>query len=70
MTELGLLKVGDVFYLDGECYKAGHCDGKGYAYCTNIETRKVKRIHLATKVIEEEQEHEQTESQIKEETKA
>ena len=50
--ELGLLKVGDVFYLDGECYKAGHSDGRGYAYCTNVKTRKVKCIYLTT-VVEE-----------------
>lgn len=55
-TELGLLKVGDVFYLDGECYEAGHSDGRGYAYCTNVKTRKVKCIYLTTVV--EEQEHE------------
>lgn len=57
-TELGMLRVGDVFYLDGECYKAGHSNGRGYAYCTNVNTGKVKRIHLVTKVVEEEQEHE------------
>jgi hypothetical protein len=55
-TELGMLKVGDVFYLNDECYKAGHSDGRGYAYCTNITVGRVRRIHLTT-VVEVEYEH-------------
>ena len=55
-TELGLLKVGDMFYFNGYCYKTGHSDGRGYIYCTNVKTRKVKRIHLTT-LVEVEYEH-------------
>lgn len=56
-TELGLLKVGDILYINGQCYRAGHSDGRGYAYCTNINTGKVKRIHLTTVVEVQEHEH-------------
>ena len=55
-TELGMLKVGDIFHFDDECYEAGHSDGRGYAYCINIKTMKLRRFHLTT-VVEVEHEH-------------
>ena len=55
-TELGMLRVGDVFYYDDECYEAGHSDGRGYAYCSNVKTRALRCLHLTT-VVEVEHEH-------------
>ena len=48
--ELGFLKSGDIFTLDGRTYKVGHCIRNTYHYaaCTDVETHKVKRIYLDT----------------------
>lgn len=48
ITQIGFLKSGDIFYFEGCKYKVGHViDGtNGYVSCTNIETRKVKRLHI------------------------
>ena len=48
ITQIGWLKHGDIFTFEGNKYKVGHViDGtNGYVSCTNIETRKVKRLHI------------------------
>ena len=48
ITQIGFLRTGDIFYFEGSKYKAGHViDGtNGYVSCTNIETRKTKRLHI------------------------
>ena len=48
ITQIGFLKSGDIFSFEGCKYKVGHViDGtNGYVSCTNIETRKVKRLHI------------------------
>ncbi len=48
--ELGFLKSGDIFTLDGRTYKAGHYIRNTYHYatCTDVETHKVKRMYLDT----------------------
>lgn len=47
-TQIGWLKHGDIFTFEGNKYKVGHViDGtNGYISCTNIETHKVKRLHI------------------------
>lgn len=47
-TTIGWLKHGDIFAYKGHQYKIGHViDGtNGYVSCTNIKTRKVKRLHI------------------------
>ena len=47
-TQIGWLKHGDIFTFEGIKYRVGHViDGtNGYVSCTNIETRKVKRLHI------------------------
>ena len=52
-TNLGFLHAGYMFMLDGEKYKAGHADGYGYVYCTNIETHKVKRLSIDLEIKEQ-----------------
>lgn len=48
--ELGHLRLGDIFILDGRTYKAGHYIRNTYHYatCTDVETHKVKRMYLDT----------------------
>ena len=48
ITQIGFLRTGDIFTFEGIKYKVGHViDGtNGYVSCTNIETRKVKRLHI------------------------
>ena len=48
ITQICFLKSGDIFYFEGCKYKVGRViDGtNGYVSCTNIETRKVKRLHI------------------------
>ena len=61
-TTIGWLKHGDIFTFNGNKYKVGHViDGtNGYVSCTNIETRKVKRLHIDLDVeVEEWQNQEQ-----------
>ena len=47
-TTIGWLRHGDIFTFEGRKYKVGHViDGtNGYVACTNIETHKVKRLHI------------------------
>lgn len=47
-TRIGFLRTGDVFIFEGDKYKVGHViDGtNGYVSCTNMETNKVKRLHI------------------------
>lgn len=47
-TTIGWLRTGDIFTFEGRKYKVGHViDGtNGYVSCTNIETNKVKRLHI------------------------
>lgn len=51
-TELGYLRTGDVFELNGKTYKVRHyiSDSKGYVACTDVQTKKVARIHIMTDV--------------------
>lgn len=51
-TQLGFLRSGDTFLLNGKRYKAGHIiDGtNGYVACTDIVTQKVTRLHIDTDV--------------------
>ena len=55
-TQIGWLKHGDIFSFEGFKYKVGHViDGtNGYVRCTNIETRKAKRLHIELDVEVEE----------------
>lgn len=48
ITQIGWLKHGDIFTFNGNKYKVGHViEGtNGYVSCTNIETRKTKRLHI------------------------
>ena len=48
VTQIGFLKSGDIFTFLGDKYKVGHViDGaNGYVSCTNVETRKVTRLHI------------------------
>lgn len=50
--QLGFLRSGDTFLLDGKRYKAGHViDGTPeYVACTDIVTKKVTRLHIDTDV--------------------
>ena len=47
-TQIGWLKHGDIFTFEGIKYRVGHVIDKtnGYVSCTNIETRKVKRLYI------------------------
>lgn len=51
-TQLGFLRSGDTFLLNGKRYKAGHViDGTPeYVACTDIATKKVTRLHIDTDV--------------------
>lgn len=50
MINLGYLKHNDLFEFDGEKYRVGHADGNGWVTCTNIATRKIKKIHIDSPV--------------------
>lgn len=52
MINLGYLKHNDLFEFDGEKYRVGYTDGKGdgWVVCTNIATRKIKKIHIDSPV--------------------
>lgn len=54
MTNLGFLRTNDHFVLNGKEYKVGHVidNTNGYVACTDIETKKVKRIYIDTEVEE------------------
>ena len=54
MTTIGFLRHNDHFILDGKEYKVGHIidNTNGYVACTDIETKKVKRIYIDTEVEE------------------
>ena len=47
-TQIGFLRTGDIFVFQGNRYKVGHVINgtDGYVACTNIETHKVKRLHI------------------------
>ena len=47
-TQIGWLKHGDIFTFEGIKYRVGHVidETNGYVSCTNIETRKVKRLYI------------------------
>ena len=47
-TQIGWLKHGDIFIFEGIKYRVGHVIDRtnGYISCTNIETRKVKRLFI------------------------
>ena len=51
-TELGYLRTGDVFELNGKIYKVGNyiSNSNGYVACTDVQTEKVTRFHLMTDV--------------------
>lgn len=61
MIELGHLCVGDLFEFDGNVYKAGKPNGFGWAVCVNVNTHKVKKIHIDSPVepIKKEEQNEQ-----------
>ena len=48
ITQIGWLKHGDIFTFEGIKYRVGHVidETNGYVSCTNIETRKVKRLYI------------------------
>lgn len=52
IIDLGMLRVGDRFILDGKKYKAGHTvsNAPGYVACTEEATGKTKRIELSVVV--------------------
>lgn len=47
-TKIGFLSTGNIFIYQGRKYKAGHAiyDTNGYVACTDVETNKVKRLHI------------------------
>lgn len=53
-TNLGCLRIGDFFLLDGIKYKVGHLiEGtNGYVACVDTVNRKVKRFYIDTTVEE------------------
>ena len=48
ITQIGFLRTGDIFTYKGHKYKTGHVinDTDGYVACMDIDTHRVKRLHI------------------------